>query len=597
MTWVEPSRFEEPDQRERDAVRWGKELRDPDKMPVPPEGRYIQIREWMNLPVQVRLTIYQSIAFPVAAGKLDRVDNLSLDVLSYGIFHDQEALDSAGEEMRALLNYGTMFGFMKEQGDLAAIDLLNRRKTAEGPLTMNPALGDLVRSEFEFEEGGLSKYIRDEDPQGGTYPGALWLGLTAVTGEDASAWEQWRAEANKKMEDWPEWKALAYGAMHALGGLAGAATMVFSLGPETSEEQQEIAAGIAADQQAIAARRNAYQEEDVTRIGQWFNSLIHQTLPDVVTPADRATAHNNWWSSIRRFQRPGITTAPGAAVAEGEAEFPSLEEVEALELDVPYVGVQPGFENVTYISKENYPFHIGPPKRVVRDPVYRVNDIDEALEAMTDQQLAAFEERALRAGLIQPSQAPGGQSFVRGSRTGEHQRRAMESVMGMANRTSGAMDWQIVLSDLAVLGDEQGIYEDLEPPEPVFPRRVYQPLDYASIASQIVGDGHRLVGRQLENWEIELLAQEMSAAHRADFEAEEALREQEWEISKAAAEGVDISADMEEIQDVDWQARYSSAFDKHFAPEINRLERMDEAQTQQRNLFDSFNIGAGLIGR
>jgi hypothetical protein len=620
MTWVGPG-----PQQEQGPVIWGNEnvgiRQDPDYDPnPPPEGEFIRLDEWLALPVETRMAIYTSIAYPVMGGSLALVDNLSLDVLSYGIWQDSEAqaYANADPELAPFLDYDVIFGSITEDGDRAALELLNRRQSAHGPLTMNPALEGLVREEIDpGQKGTLSHYIRDIDPSG-----AIWLGITAVTGEPPSDVEE------HPVDTWPAWKAFGWGALNALGGPLTFFAAYKELDPE-SEEQAQIAEGLARDQRLLIQRQNAFVAH--TRFDRGMNQMDWMARMMGMNPETVRGLVADVGQRVYKGIQPGAqsaeTNVPGATGApstEGvatDATGPVPSELAAIfrgiqdgtidpsslspdilaqlaqfDLDDPFVGIDPlserGFQNIQTSQGPS-----GGPITTARDPIYRTSDIKRLLNEMTPAELELFENQMVRAGLISPNSTAGGMAWVPGSRYAAQTIAAMHFTLLTANRAEGSMDYRLVSASLARLGDAAGIQDTLDP-KPSFARSTYAPLDYATMAQEAKANADFKLGRPLSTWEMNLLTDQMVQDHRLSFDTMEAIAEQDWKSEQAALGNEEFEGfEPEDIQQVDWQARFEEAFDKKFELEMQRDDRREDYREQQQNTFSSFNVMESMFGR
>jgi hypothetical protein len=82
-------------------------------------------------------------------------------------------------------------------------------------------------------------------------------------------------------------------------------------------------------------------------------------------------------------------------------------------------------------------------------PMYRKSDVDRVLGSLTPDRLAAFQAKAITAGLIDPDNS----RFVEGWFHDEFTRSAMETVMYRANRspTEEGANWEYMIEELARL--------------------------------------------------------------------------------------------------------------------------------------------------
>lgn len=117
----------------------------------------------------------------------------------------------------------------------------------------------------------------------------------------------------------------------------------------------------------------------------------------------------------------------------------------------------------------------------------------------------------------------------------------------------------------------------------------YRPPDYATLSSEIQQYAQSRLGRDLKDYEIELLAGKMSEDFRKAYDADVQAARADYNASVAgrAAGGT--------VETVDPAARFTEFFDERYAPEIDRIERVGDATTDRSLLMQSLIGGDATV--
>ena len=223
-------------------------------------------------------------------------------------------------------------------------------------------------------------------------------------------------------------------------------------------------------------------------------------------------------------------------------------------------------------------------------PRWHVKDIERELGNMTSGDLMWFQAKAVEAGLINPS-APG---YLEGSYRDKFTRSAMESLMWRANRseTEPGLDWRHQLEDLARLG--QANAEDDEQKRR-FVKASYLAPDPAELANDARNRIRSKLGRDINDWELEMISEHLLAGKREQHEAAQDFRYNQF-LAKGRAEEEDLEfVEAEPVDDVNWEARTSEFMEKRFGAEAARAATTTEVAQETPDLMTGLRRGiAGM---
>lgn len=262
----------------------------------------------------------------------------------------------------------------------------------------------------------------------------------------------------------------------------------------------------------------------------------------------------------------------------------------------PFLGVD---EDYTRITREGAPSgpqygsirsadDVGALKRQLGGAIYRVKDATVTISQMSPDQIVAFQERAIDAGLIDPESRPQGISFRLGT-IDDRTFAAIEKAMTQANQNGNKQTWEEAL-DVMVRGREEykEKFGDPDAPPTWTPRRAYMAPDYATISQNVKGLFGRELGRDPNGWEMDLLADEFKSDKRAEFDEEMAADRAVFDAVGRHAETGEVNVPAAQ-QDIDPLARMAENFDDEFSDELDAKARWAGVQSKSRNLFGSFD--------
>lgn len=327
-----------------------------------------------------------------------------------------------------------------------------------------------------------------------------------------------------------------------------------------------------AEQIQQAANAQASYLNGVSGIGTPFVAPTYE--PGSITAATQFTAYD-----------PTNPIPPGLTADE---------QLAALNQSNPFVGIEyPGYtarvQGASGAVPESNQADPDPVEYRV-GPRYRMTDVEQTLGNMTPGQLLDFQERAIAAGLIDPESTARGGRFSLGT-PDNHTLSAMNTVMGNANRMG--QNWGATLRDMVERAAEQPKPSESRGP---FVRRSYPTPDYATLSQVAKAAVSQRLGREINDWEMALLADQQKTLHRQEFDTQEATRLAEWRAQGRAMDAERRIATPKPTQQVDASARFSQFFDEKFANELDRAEDTDRVARKSGALFAGLDNASRLIG-
>ena len=231
---------------------------------------------------------------------------------------------------------------------------------------------------------------------------------------------------------------------------------------------------------------------------------------------------------------------------------------------------------------------------------YFETDVRDVLDYLNPDTVIRIQEQMIRAGLVEGS--IGGRQFSMGSRD-EHTERALRYVMSQANNDGHT--WMVSLAKLAIQGDEDKEKADADSKQSAldalgpFRRNAYLAPDYATLANRAKKAMEDELGRPINDWELELLTDDMQGNYRKEHNASESVRRINYDADVRAIEQDLTAGDVVgggTVQDVDPIARFQETFDTQFENEIGRRDKTVEAGTRSDRLMQGLNNAMGAIG-
>ncbi len=240
------------------------------------------------------------------------------------------------------------------------------------------------------------------------------------------------------------------------------------------------------------------------------------------------------------------------------------------------------------------PAYVPDEMKVPRVPRYDADYFSKTVANMTPGQLQTFVEQGIQAGIIDEKYVTSGMmdSVIAG---------AMQEVMYQAN-ISG-YTWQDVLDRMVKAYQEekekrrgQSLTEWYNN---FVPSTAYQRMDPDTIAQKVKVTMRNEIGRDPNQWEIDLFADGMRSRHREAYDAQVASERSVWNATGRARE-YDEPQDktVGAVQGVDENASFQEEFEKRYDTEIGQMERHDRMEQDSRNLFGSLSqlsrLGGGV---
>lgn len=219
--------------------------------------------------------------------------------------------------------------------------------------------------------------------------------------------------------------------------------------------------------------------------------------------------------------------------------------------------------------------------------LYRDGDQWALFAGLAPEQKAAIQQDMVSAGLLAD------ESFALGVWDADTAR-AMGNLLAVSN--GNGIVWNRMLRDLkmnapadAGSGRAAG---SLRP----FVTPAYLAPDYAELSQAVKAQVRRELRRDPTESEMTLLADFLATQHRASFNAQVAAARAEHNAGNRAIT-TDTSQSAGQVQAVNDAARFAERFEELFAPEMDRLERVDAAEANFGLLMSSLTAGDRLVSR
>ena len=114
--------------------------------------------------------------------------------------------------------------------------------------------------------------------------------------------------------------------------------------------------------------------------------------------------------------------------------------------------------------------------------------------------------------------------------------------------------------------------------------------DYKTLATQTKGIFDERVGRDLEDWELAILADEMKKKYSKQNDQMIAAHKEWWNDSIA---GGTVDVDFTDVEDPAAALEYD--IEEKYADELDRKERVEDRANSRRMLMDSITTGQRMI--
>lgn len=227
-------------------------------------------------------------------------------------------------------------------------------------------------------------------------------------------------------------------------------------------------------------------------------------------------------------------------------------------------------------------------------PTYDENDFTRIIGGMTPGQTEEFIEQAVLAGVIS-------EDYVYRGVLDMEITAAMQSIMYQANLSG--RDWQGALDTMinvyqAHLEEQkeqnlQEWYNNFVPDAPYFE------LDPATIEQTMKASIRQQLGRNPNQWEIDMAAGWMTADHEAAYAADVAGQREVWNAMGRAKE-YDEPQDqtLGTVEAVDEEARFAERFEERYDVEMGEMDRRARIEEDTTNMFSGLSqlsrMGGGV---
>lgn len=242
-------------------------------------------------------------------------------------------------------------------------------------------------------------------------------------------------------------------------------------------------------------------------------------------------------------------------------------------------------------------------------PEYRESDVMDIIGNSTPQQLENMQQWMVDARLISPDSAPGRQPYYPGV-AGYQTVEALEYVLSLANRGGG--HYLSTLEDMAVAGRERTAQEEAEAAAleaeqdrvriaPYVPETYLEP-DMASLRVMATDAVEQGLGRQINQWELELLADQMKADHRQNYDQQEAGRRAAYTAEADMYSGGALYEPTyaeagEPVEAIDYEAQMAEQFNTMFAKEKQQGEQKDYVADRSQQMFAGMDNAISIFQR
>lgn len=223
---------------------------------------------------------------------------------------------------------------------------------------------------------------------------------------------------------------------------------------------------------------------------------------------------------------------------------------------------------------------------------YTEEDYTRIVGSMTPGQIETFTEKAIGAGLISEDYA--GTGFMDQVVTG-----AIEQVMYQANLSGHS--WQESL-DLMV-DAYQGALEEKKKENLAdwyanfVPSQPYVTMDYATIAQAVKGTIKDRLGRDANQWEIDVMADSLREDHRTAYDRQVDAEREVWNAQGRAREYDEPQENtLAVVEGVDEDSRFAEDFQGRYETEIDERERWGAVQRDSRNMFGGLSRMSDMMG-
>lgn len=214
---------------------------------------------------------------------------------------------------------------------------------------------------------------------------------------------------------------------------------------------------------------------------------------------------------------------------------------------------------------------------------YNHEDKARILDNLTPGQYDTLVQGAVAAGLLPEKYVATGvmDSAIAG---------AMEQILYESNLSGEEWTDQLELlvgqyAEMKALDEEENPYAMSN----FVPSSAYLALDPATAEQSVKGTMRSMLGREANDWEVQMLARQMETTHRQAYDVQLDNEKGIWEAKGRAYESDDPVAAPAPLQAVDEQARFAEQFEERYSVEIDERERWDGIKRDSANLFSGLS--------
>jgi len=244
-------------------------------------------------------------------------------------------------------------------------------------------------------------------------------------------------------------------------------------------------------------------------------------------------------------------------------------------------------------ERQNVPGYFPDEMQIPWAPRYNENHFSNVIGNMTPGQVESFVEQGIMAGVIPETYI--GSGLMDGVITS-----AMQGVMYQANLAGSTWDEILGKMVTAFQAAKAAAKEDRlnEWYNNFVPSSPYFDLDPDTISQRVKGTMRNILGREANQWEIDMMADGMRTDHRTSYDRQIAAEQDVWN-TRGRAEEYDAPQSLPtDYEAVDEEAGFAERFEERYDTEIGQMERQERMESDSKNLFGSLTqlsrMGGGV---
>lgn len=572
------------------------------------EAQMTTPEEWELVPTHMRTEVYAglfaSIELAAELGQPNPLTDEEMALLGYGLTVDGDA------GARNLLTF--------DDGEMSHAIPMSDFFNLENVYRLLDATGD-PRRNLPLEENPLRKWdVAKDEPLfvpivvGALTMGAGGLGAAVAKGTASSAGTLFYQTASNSLKYLPStianlWRTYANPAagsiirgfglrMAGTAGILGGAGLLGSAGDWLFNYDENIEATM--DAQAVQMQSLA-TPEDVQQYQLARQAGINTPGEIMAEQVPLAQQSINWDPQPADYTQASVLSAEMWAA---QNPIGGVEDAGPAYEDDPRIGVGQFYDPTpgrgetiqsTVLEQMRRP-GVQRPGDLERFVRYHVSDYEEQIENMTPGQLVSFQQMAEQALLINTGGGEYGARAMPGQ-FDDATKQALMTVMAQAN-TEG-VTWRDALESMVVSGQQWLRNKEASEVAPArtYTKPAYLAPDWSRLAVDARSYLEQRLGRKANDWEINLLGEEMKVLHRQQWDAEERAARATWDAEGRAMDTEEDTA-AGTVQHVDAAARFEEFFTDKFANEIDRVDRVTQVNEATGRLMSGFDRAASVVG-